>query len=193
MSKNRAKKACHEEEGSVGKSSVRTDSSDYPFDTDSYDGSDGIDSEEIDYSDSDIKTSFGYGTLAYANQAGDLAYYKPNGSEDKNMICFWSHNKTKKSDDLSESLINDRSESQILKRAIFPWRKRKLSFRSPKVKGEPLLKRDVGVGGDDIDFDRRMLTSSDESSHGVILLILFRCSYFISFHFMSKQAGSGYI
>ncbi|KAK1434965.1 hypothetical protein QVD17_00720 [Tagetes erecta] len=166
MAKNRAKKACHEEEGSVGKSSVKTDSSDYPFDTDSYDGSDGIDSEEIDYSDSDIKTSFGYGTLAYANQAGDLSYFKPNGSEDKDMICFRSHKETKKSDDISELNINDHSESQILKRGIFPWRKRKLSFRSPRVKGEPLLKKDVGEGGDDIDFDRRMLTSSDESSHG---------------------------
>ncbi|KAI3762092.1 hypothetical protein L1987_52515 [Smallanthus sonchifolius] len=166
MSRNRAKKACHEEEGSVGKSSVMTDSSDYPFDTDSYDGSDGIDSEEIDYSDSDIKKSFGYGSLAYANHAGGLSYSKSTGSEQEDMIYFRNHNKIKKSDDLGESMISDWSESQILKKGILPWRKRKLSFRSPKVKGEPLLKRNVGEGGDDIDFDRRMLTSSDESSHG---------------------------
>ncbi|KAE8681844.1 hypothetical protein F3Y22_tig00111303pilonHSYRG00077 [Hibiscus syriacus] len=49
------------------------------------------------------------------------------------------------------------------KRSILPWRKRKLSFRSPKVKGEPLLKKSYGdEGGDDIDFDCRQL-SSDES------------------------------
>ncbi|KAI7733570.1 hypothetical protein M8C21_022410 [Ambrosia artemisiifolia] len=166
MGKHRAKKACHEEEDSVGKSSVRTDGSDYPFDTDSYDGSDGIDSEEIDCSYSNIKESFGYGTLAYANHAGGLFDFKSNGSEDEDMIYFWSHNKIKKTDDLGELVSNDRSENQISKKGIFPWRKRKLSFRSPKAKGEPLLKRDVGEGGDDIDFDRRMLTSSDESSHG---------------------------
>ncbi|KAJ0732974.1 putative NT-type C2 domain-containing protein [Helianthus annuus] len=167
LAKHRAKKACREEEeDSVGKSSVKTDSSDYLFDTDSYDGSDGIDSEEIDYSDPNIKNSFGYGTLAYANHAGGLSYFKSNGREDEDMLYFLSHNKIKKIDASGEFVSNDRSESQIPKRSIFPWRKRKLSFRSHKVKGEPLLKRDVGEGGDDIDFDRRMLTSSDESSHG---------------------------
>nr|GFB02223.1 hypothetical protein [Tanacetum cinerariifolium] len=61
----------------------------------------------------------------------------------------------------------DRAERQIPKRSIFPWRKRKLSFRSFKAKGEPLLKKDVREeGGDDIDFDRRMFTSSNESSYG---------------------------
>nr|GEY48302.1 hypothetical protein [Tanacetum cinerariifolium] len=61
----------------------------------------------------------------------------------------------------------DRAERQIPKRSIFPWRKRKFRFRSFKAKGEPLLKKDVREeGGDDIDFDRRMFTSSDESSYG---------------------------
>ncbi|XP_076909749.1 uncharacterized protein LOC143567154 [Bidens hawaiensis] len=166
MSRNRANKACHEEEGSFGKSSVKTDSSDYPFDSDSYDGSDGVDSEEIDDSDSNVKISFGYETLAYVNHVGGLLNFKSNGGQGEDMIYFQSHSKTKKSDDLGEFVSVDRSESQSSKRGLFPWRKRKLSFRSPKVKGEPLLKRGGGEGGDDIDFDRRMLSSSDESSHG---------------------------
>ncbi|KAM3378113.1 hypothetical protein P3S68_010526 [Capsicum galapagoense] len=51
------------------------------------------------------------------------------------------------------------------KRSLISWRKRKLSFKYPKTKGEPLLKKYYGEdGGDDIDFDRRQLCSSDESS-----------------------------
>lgn len=50
------------------------------------------------------------------------------------------------------------------KRSILPWRKRKLSLRSLKAKGEPLLKKAYGEeGGDDIEYDRRLLTSFDES------------------------------
>ncbi|KAL0346939.1 UNVERIFIED_CONTAM: hypothetical protein Scaly_1709900 [Sesamum calycinum] len=53
------------------------------------------------------------------------------------------------------------------KRSILPWRKRKLSFRSPKAKGEPLLKKAYGEeGGDDIDFDRRQLSSDESLSSG---------------------------
>jgi hypothetical protein len=43
------------------------------------------------------------------------------------------------------------------------WKKRKLGFRSKGVREEPLLKKDYAEdGGDDIDYDRRQL-SSDES------------------------------
>ncbi|GJV08915.1 EEIG1/EHBP1 N-terminal domain-containing protein [Tanacetum coccineum] len=67
----------------------------------------------------------------------------------------------------SDGKSSVRSREKMPKRSIFPLRKRKLSFRSFKAKGEPLLKRDIREeGGDDIDFDRRMLTSSDESSYG---------------------------
>ena len=50
-----------------------------------------------------------------------------------------------------------------------------MSLRSLKAKGEPLLKKAYGEeGGDDIDYDRRLLTSSDESVSEVILpLFLF--------------------
>lgn len=154
LSPNRAKKPCLEETGV-----------EYPFDTDSFDESDGMDSKEVDFSDSNIKKSLSYGTLT--------SYFNSSGSEDEDRIYYQSNNTKNeqvKMGDLNVSSI-DRSEKQILKRSIFPWKKRKLSFRSFKVKGEPLLKRDVREeGGDDIDFDRRMLTSSDDSSHGVIFL-----------------------
>ena len=58
------------------------------------------------------------------------------------------------------------------KRSLLPWRKRKLSYRSLKAKGEPLLKKAFAEeGGDDIDFDRRRLTSSDESLSAMVLIV----------------------
>jgi len=60
------------------------------------------------------------------------------------------------------------------KKRMLSWKKRKLSFRSPKQKGEPLLKKDcLEEGGDDIDFDRRQLSSSDESNSNVSTLTTF--------------------
>ncbi|KAI3793569.1 hypothetical protein L1987_36188 [Smallanthus sonchifolius] len=159
ISVNQAKKACREEEGSDGKSSVRSYDADYLFDTDSIEA-DEVDSEESKDEDSAVRKSFSYGTLAYANHAGGLSLFNLSSSEDEDWIHY--RNFKEKTDYSSESII-DPSETQILKRSIFPWRKRKLSFRSPKNKGEPLLKKDFGEeGGDDIDFDRRMLSSSDE-------------------------------
>ncbi|PWA97675.1 EEIG1/EHBP1 N-terminal domain-containing protein [Artemisia annua] len=151
FSPNRAKKSYCEEGSSDGKSSVR--SSDYPFDSDSFDGTDETDSEEMDNTDFTIKKSLSYENLAHVNHVG--------GSYIGDRIYYQSYNS--KADVISVS-ANDRAEKQISKRSIFPWRKRKLSF---KAKGEPLLKREIQEeGGDDIDFDRRMLTSSDESSYG---------------------------
>ncbi|KAJ0657511.1 putative NT-type C2 domain-containing protein [Helianthus annuus] len=159
ISNNQAKTPCREEEGSDGKSSVRSYDADYPFDTDSTEP-DEVDSEEVKDEESAVRKSFSYGTLAYANHAGGLSHFNSGSSEDEDLICY--RNYKEKTDYSSESII-DPAETQILKRSIFPWRKRKLSFRSPKNKGEPLLKKDSGEeGGDDIDFDRRMLSSSDE-------------------------------
>lgn len=164
ISVNRAKKACREEEGSDGKSSVRTSDADYPFDTDSLEEEE-VDSEEVKDADSIVRKSFNYETLAYANHAGGLSQFNSTSSEDEDWIYYRNF---KENTDYSSPSVIDPSETLILKRSIFPWRKRKLSFRSPKTRGEPLLKKDVGEeGGDDIDFDRRMLSSSDESTYGV--------------------------
>ena len=54
-------------------------------------------------------------------------------------------------------------QSSVL--SILSWKKRKLSFRSPRRKEEPLLKKAYGEnGGDDIDFDRRLSNSSMDPS-----------------------------
>ncbi|XP_076891013.1 uncharacterized protein LOC143542266 [Bidens hawaiensis] len=162
ISVNQAKKACREEEGSDGKSSVRSYDADYPFDTDSIEA-DEVDSDEVKDEDSAVRKSFSYGTLAYANHAGGLSHFNSSSSEDEDWL-YYRNNKEKTS--YSSEPIIDPLETQVLKRSIFPWRKRKLSFRSPKNKGEPLLKKDSGEeGGDDIDFDRRMLSSSDEDTN----------------------------
>lgn len=58
-----------------------------------------------------------------------------------------------------EESLSTSSEAPFLqnaRRSILPWRTRKLSFQSPKTKGEPLLKKDnEEEGGDDIDYDCR--------------------------------------
>ncbi|KAL4576697.1 hypothetical protein LXL04_012795 [Taraxacum kok-saghyz] len=164
ISSNRVKKPYHEEEGSDGKTSSTSYDADYPFDTDSLDD---IDSEEVKDADSSstIRNSFSYETLAYANHAGGgLSHFTSTSSEDEDWLYY--RNFKEKSDYPNDDVI-DPLENNPPKKSIFPWRKRKLSFRSPKNKGEPLLKKDSGEeGGDDIDFDRRMLTSSDESTYG---------------------------
>ncbi|PSS04998.1 Origin recognition complex subunit like [Actinidia chinensis var. chinensis] len=169
VSSRRAKKACCEEEGSDGKSSVRSEDAEYnyPFDTDSLDDPEEGESEEVK-EDSSVQKSVSYGSLAYANFAGASFYSNASNSEDEDWI-YYSHRRSDVGclnvEDLASVL--EHSLRQSSKRSILPWKRRKLSFRSPKPKGEPLLKKDYGEeGGDDIDFDRRQLSSSDESSFG---------------------------
>ncbi|KAF2287434.1 hypothetical protein GH714_039889 [Hevea brasiliensis] len=145
VSTRRAKKACREEE------EVKAGESD-----------------EIK-EDSTIRKSFSYGTLAYANYAGGSFYFdmRKNGEDED-----WVYYSNRKSDvgcshfeDLTQT--SEPSLLQSSKRSILSWRKRKLSFRSPKAKGEPLLKKAYGEeGGDDIDFDRRQLSSDDAGALG---------------------------
>ncbi|KAA8534603.1 hypothetical protein F0562_032138 [Nyssa sinensis] len=167
VSAQRAKKACHEEEGSDGRSSVRSEDGqyNYPFDTDSLDDLDEGESEEGKV-DSSFQKSFNYGTLAYANCAGSF-YSNASNSEDEDWIYYSNRRSDVRCLHVEESTASvlDQSLRQCSKRGILSWRKRKLSFRSPKAEGEPLLKKDYGEdGGDDIDFDRRQLSSSDEST-----------------------------
>ncbi|KAJ6433080.1 hypothetical protein OIU84_020167 [Salix udensis] len=136
------KKACHEE-NSNGRCCIRIEDHEdnYPFDTDSLDD-DGEGGSEESNGDPSAQLSFNYETLAHANKAGGSFH--------------------------SSATMNSLSK-QSSKLGILAWRKRKLSFTSPKPKskGEPLLKKDYAEeGGDDIDFDRRQLSSSDASSFG---------------------------
>ncbi|KAH0759753.1 hypothetical protein KY290_023246 [Solanum tuberosum] len=173
LSIRRHKKAYHEEEGcSDGRNSVRSEDPNYvyPVDTDSLDDeSEGGESEEGN-EDTSVQKSFSYETLVYANHAGGSFCSNTSSSSDNEDLVHYSHHisdtRHKYPEDTTAALRNQSAE-QSSKRSILPWRKRKLSFRSPKTKGEPLLKKHYGEdGGDDIDFDRRQLCSSDESSSG---------------------------
>nr|XP_016507726.1 PREDICTED: uncharacterized protein LOC107825385 [Nicotiana tabacum] len=170
LSAMRRKKVLHEEEGSDGRNSVKSDDTDltYPVDTDSFGDSEEAESEEVK-EDTTLRKSFSYETLAYANHAGGSYYSNTSGSEDEDLV-YYSHHKSDAGHAYAEDAAGARPNQlsqQSSKRRILPWRKRKLSFRSPKTKGEPLLKKYYGEeGGDDIDFDRRQLSSSDESSSG---------------------------
>ncbi|KAK7396783.1 hypothetical protein VNO78_17941 [Psophocarpus tetragonolobus] len=163
VSSKKAKKGCPEEEGSEGRCSKSEEGEyNYPLDFESLEDSEEGDTDE-GKEDPSIRKSFSYGTLASAN-AGGIFYSNTRMNCDEDWV-YYSHRKS----DVGCSQVEDSTTSsepyllQSSKRSILPWRKRKLSFRSPKsYKGEPLLKKAYAEeGGDDIDFDRRQL-SSDE-------------------------------
>ncbi|CAH1441834.1 unnamed protein product [Lactuca virosa] len=158
VSIKRGKKASGEDDNEISES--RSDEGDYSNSNsnlvDSESGDDSGDGESFE--NANVRKSFSYGTLAYANYAGgslfeDNLYYS-NQKSDESERCSPENDPTASS--------SEQSITQIPKRSILPWKKRKLNFKSPP-KGEPLLKKDYGEeGGDDIDFDRRQL-SSDKS------------------------------
>ncbi|KHN43602.1 hypothetical protein glysoja_002185 [Glycine soja] len=166
VSPKKAKKGCREEEGSEGRCSRSEDGEyNYPLDSESLD-----DSEEGETDggkeDSSVRKSFSYGTLASANAGGFFHSNARVNCNDEDWV-YYSHRKSDVGCSQREDSTASSSQPYLVqssKRSILPWRKRKLSFRSPKAyKGEPLLKKVYAEeGGDDIDFDRRQL-SSDES------------------------------
>ncbi|XP_047980893.1 uncharacterized protein LOC125222377 [Salvia hispanica] len=156
LSALRPKRAGQDDGSSDGRSSDRSEGGLYPLDSDSDDHGSG---EGLSEEDSGDRKSFSYGTLAYANHAGAaLAHSNTSSGEDEDWLYYTHHTKP-------TSPPDHPMQEQNSKRRLLPWRKRKLSFKSPKMKGEPLLKKFYGEeGGDDIDFDRRQLSSSDEST-----------------------------
>ncbi|KAK1263161.1 hypothetical protein QJS04_geneDACA009382 [Acorus gramineus] len=169
VSARKTKKTCQEDEGSEGKCSAKSEETDYnyPFDTDSLDEVDEGELENDKNDDFSIRKSFSYGTLASANFVGRTFYSQVRMDGEFEDLVYYSNRRLDvgcSNDDEWVSLASEVSLTQVSKRSILPWRKRKLSFRSPKAKGEPLLKKAYGEdGGDDIDYDRRQLSSSDES------------------------------
>ncbi|CAN7112720.1 unnamed protein product [Brassica rapa subsp. narinosa] len=168
VSTRKAKKACHREEAEEGRFS-------------SFESSESLDlseeaSDECKEDLMSVRKSFSYGPLSYANGVGSSLNRGKKVSEEDEDWVYYSHRKSDVGgggggggccsdvEDASAGLVYETSSSSLLqRRSILPWRKRKLSFRSPKAKGEPLLKKDNGEeGGDDIDYDRRQL-SSDEA------------------------------
>ncbi|KAL2943016.1 Glucosamine-6-phosphate deaminase [Bienertia sinuspersici] len=156
-------KAYQGEGSSDSKFSTGSEGSEYnsPFDTDSFDDTDEAESETKE--DSDALNFCNYGTLVHANLAGGAHVVKINCEGDD--LFYYSKHKPHSDSSPTEDFGPSVSE-QVLKQSPkfgFSWTKGKLSFKSRRVKGEPLLKKNCSEeGGDDIDFYRRQL-SSDES------------------------------
>ncbi|XP_071734816.1 uncharacterized protein [Rutidosis leptorrhynchoides] len=132
------------------------DYSSYHFDSELEESDEGEPNEvKKDDDNANYRKSFCYGTLAYANcTTGSLYEDSVYYSNRKSDVCF------PQNDDDSTASVSETYVIQNPKRGIFPWKKRKLNLRSPKTKGEPLLKKAYAEeGGDDIDFDRRQLSS----------------------------------
>ncbi|KAK3228547.1 hypothetical protein Dsin_000428 [Dipteronia sinensis] len=163
VSSRKMRKKYHQEEGSDGRSSVRSDDAEcnFAFDTASLND----DAQEESDENSSFRKSFSYETLALANYVRDSCYTSTiMDPEDESWV---NYNSCKSDVENSTTPVFKLSLRQNVKRRIFPWRKSRLSFRSSKTKGEPLLKKESrDEGGDDIDFDRRQLSSSDESIFG---------------------------
>ncbi|CAI0442429.1 unnamed protein product [Linum tenue] len=118
--------------------------------------------------------------LAYTNFAQGSALTNIMSGGEGEEWSEWIYFNNRKLDDGGGSFQSEQSPAEFIfqehplkerlkSRLFLPWRKRKLGFGSSKVrvKGEPLLKKHYGEeGGDDIDFDRRQLSSSssDESN-----------------------------
>ncbi|TMX00893.1 hypothetical protein EJD97_025743 [Solanum chilense] len=172
VSTRRAKKACREEEGSEERSSARSEEGEYayPFDSDSNDEYEEGESDEAK-EDPTVRKSFSYGPLAYANCAGVSFQSSTRVNGEGEDWVYFSNRRSDVGCSQMDDQVTCASDLVVLqnsKRSILPWKKRKLSFRSPKSKGEPLLKKDNGEeGGDDIDFDRRQLSSDGALSFGV--------------------------
>lgn len=170
VSSRKSKKICHDDEGTEGKGSARSEDGEYtyPFDTNSLDDDLGDEEGEVGKDDySSFRKSFSYGTLASANYVGGSFYSDVRMKGEYEDWVYYSHWKSDVGSSHKEEATVSTSEQVSLstsKRSILPWKKRKLNFRSPKAKGKPLLKKGYGEeAGDDIDFDRRQLSSSDES------------------------------
>ncbi|KAL5735222.1 hypothetical protein ACOSP7_033083 [Xanthoceras sorbifolium] len=164
MSFRRARKKCHQEEGSDGRSDDAE--CDFPFDIDSL--NDDSEKESNESKENSLRKSFSYETLALANYVQDSCYTDKIMSPEDESWIYYSGGKSDVEKD-STTPVFKQSLRLSVKHRILQWRKSRLSFRSSKSKGEPLLKKDYkDEGGDDIDFDRRQLSFSDDSSFGWI-------------------------
>ncbi|AES60550.1 putative EEIG1/EHBP1 domain-containing protein [Medicago truncatula] len=172
VSTRKSRKPSREEEGSEGNYSARSEDGEYnyPFDSDSLDDFEEGDShsEEVK-EDSSVRKSFSYGKLAFANAGGSFYSSMRVKGDDEDWVYYSNHKSDVESLPKEDSIVSSSEPyvAQSSRRSLLPWRKRKLSFRSPKSKGEPLLKKAYGEeGGDDIDFDRRQLSSDESISFG---------------------------
>ncbi|KAL0538671.1 hypothetical protein IC582_022823 [Cucumis melo] len=151
VSAGRPKEVFHEED-------IATVDRFYIKDKDSTQSS-SLDSDSLDDSGNEgscVRQPFGYEKLAHANRLLLPWMKNDNGDDEYWIYCGNGAGCLEVDSDCSQTM------QQNSMRKILSWRKRKLSFKSPKVKGEPLLKKHYGEdGGDDIDFDRRQLSTNE--------------------------------
>ncbi|KAJ1266471.1 hypothetical protein BS78_08G153300 [Paspalum vaginatum] len=163
VSTRRFKKTNQDYDGNAEKYYVHSDGAEFSCDTDSLD--DDLDDREHDddFGRSTVRKSFSYGSLQTMN-VGALLYAPRIDGDDEGWIHY-SHRNSDVSYHVEQVPSSTAEEYASIplrrKRSILPvrWRKTKL----PKAKGEPLLKPYGEEGGDDIDYDRRLLTPSDGS------------------------------
>ncbi|KAG6553210.1 hypothetical protein Mapa_005270 [Marchantia paleacea] len=166
--------------GSEGKLSPRSvgspPDSETPYDSDEVDDSD---VEDYEHAGAVVKLqkSFSYGTLAGANLVveGAIPFHREDSVNPDvgDIISIHSRasslafSKAVVGEESSSSTDSDvTSVSQGSLSGLLSWRKRKLSFRSPRARGEPLLNKAYGEeGGDEIDWDRRQSESGSPSDH----------------------------
>ncbi|KAM3338778.1 hypothetical protein P3S68_030864 [Capsicum galapagoense] len=92
-------------------------------------------------------------------------HFLSGSSSEEDLVHYNHHISDTKHKYPEDKTAANQSAEQSLKRSLLSWRKRKLSFKYPKTKREPLLKKHYGEdGADDIGFYPRQLCSSDESS-----------------------------
>jgi len=162
VSTRRFKKTNQDFDGSE-KYYVHSDGAEFSCDTDSLD--DDLDDREHDdeFGGSAVRKSFSYGSLQTMN-VGALLYAPRIDGDDEGWVHY-SHRNSDVGYHVEQVPPPTAEEHASIplrrKRSILParWRKVKL----PKAKGEPLLKPYGEEGGDDIDYDRRLLTPSDGS------------------------------
>ncbi|KAE9585340.1 hypothetical protein Lal_00018304 [Lupinus albus] len=168
VSSRRVKKGSREGEGSEGKGSRSGEDGEYdhPFDSDSLDDFEEGDPDE-GKEESSVMKPFNYGSLAYANAGSAFCCNTRVNCDDEDWVYYSNRRSSVGCSQMDDSTMSS-SDPYLLQNSkrnlLLSWRKRKMRFRSPKAnKGEPLLKKAYAEeGGDDIDFDRRQL-SSDES------------------------------
>ncbi|KAL6894575.1 hypothetical protein ACP4OV_008673 [Aristida adscensionis] len=166
VSTRRSKKTCQDDGGGEDKCCIQSDGAEYPCDTDSLDDDLDERAHEDEIVDSTIRKSFSYGSLQSFSHVGGQIYAHAKIEGEHEDWIYYSHRKSDVGYHVEEVPSSTAEETVFptARRSILPWRKRKLSLRSLKAKGEPLLKKAYGEeGGDDIDYDRRLLTPSDGS------------------------------
>ncbi|KAM3341828.1 hypothetical protein P3S68_026794 [Capsicum galapagoense] len=106
-----------------------------------------------------VQKSFSYEAPVYVNHAGgSFCSNTSSSSSDEDLVHYSHHISNTKHKYLEDKTTANQSAEQSSKCSLLSWRKRKLSFKYPKTKGKPLLKKHYGEDeADNIDFDRRQL------------------------------------